>query len=90
MSLSFKSWINDSGVNCSFHSRARQICAVLYPRDATESGKLLRLKQQFFLCNASLQNIIFRFKERKDGGSWQWSEFPSEVVVQLNDNTSYP
>ncbi|KAJ9680298.1 hypothetical protein PVL29_019576 [Vitis rotundifolia] len=68
-----------------FHSRARQICAVLYPRDATESGKLLRLKQQFFLCNASLQNIIFRFKERKDGGSWQWFEFPTKVVVQLND-----
>lgn len=32
-----------------------QICAVLYPGDATESGKLLRLKQQFFLCSASLQ-----------------------------------
>lgn len=32
-----------------------QICAVLYPGDATEEGKLLRLKQQFFLCSASLQ-----------------------------------
>ncbi|XP_031389190.1 alpha-glucan phosphorylase, H isozyme isoform X2 [Punica granatum] len=68
------------------HSRAQQICAVLYPGDATESGKLLRLKQQFFLCSASLQDIIFRFKERKDGkGSWQWSDFPSKVAVQLND-----
>lgn len=36
----------------SVHS---QICAVLYPGDATEDGKLLRLKQQFFLCSASLQ-----------------------------------
>lgn len=34
---------------------ALQICAVLYPGDATEGGKLLRLKQQFFLCSASLQ-----------------------------------
>ncbi|KAL5748011.1 hypothetical protein ACOSQ2_025308 [Xanthoceras sorbifolium] len=68
------------------HSRAQQICAVLYPGDATESGKLLRLKQQFFLCSASLQDIIHRFKERKDGkDSWQWSEFPSKVAVQLND-----
>ncbi|XP_057483764.1 alpha-glucan phosphorylase, H isozyme [Actinidia eriantha] len=68
------------------HSRAQQICAVLYPGDATESGKLLRLKQQFFLCSASLQDIIFRFKERKDGkGLRQWSEFPSKVAVQLND-----
>lgn len=68
------------------HSRAQQICAVLYPGDATENGKLLRLKQQFFLCSASLQDIIFRFKERRLGkGSWQWSEFPSKVAVQLND-----
>ncbi|KAK4275207.1 hypothetical protein QN277_018332 [Acacia crassicarpa] len=68
------------------HSRAQQICAVLYPGDATEDGKLLRLKQQFFLCSASLQDIIFRFKERRPGKeSWAWSEFPSKVAVQLND-----
>ncbi|XP_010043460.2 alpha-glucan phosphorylase, H isozyme [Eucalyptus grandis] len=68
------------------HSRAEQICAVLYPGDATESGKLLRLKQQFFLCSASLQDIIFRFKERKGGeGSRQWVDFPTKVAVQLND-----
>lgn len=68
------------------HSRAQQICAVLYPGDATEEGKLLRLKQQFFLCSASLQDIIMRFKERRTGkGSWKWSEFPSKVAVQLND-----
>ncbi|KAK4753495.1 hypothetical protein SAY87_001599 [Trapa incisa] len=68
------------------HSRAGQICAVLYPGDATENGKLLRLKQQFFLCSASLQDIIFRFKQRKDAsGSWKWSEFPKKVSVQLND-----
>ena len=40
-----------------------QICAVLYPGDATENGKLLRLKQQFFLCSASLQvgSLFFMF-----------------------------
>ncbi|XP_059626524.1 alpha-glucan phosphorylase, H isozyme [Cornus florida] len=68
------------------HSSAQQICAVLYPGDATENGKLLRLKQQFFLCSASLQDMICTFKERKVGkGSWKWSEFPSKVAVQLND-----
>ncbi|XP_039132132.1 alpha-glucan phosphorylase, H isozyme [Dioscorea cayenensis subsp. rotundata] len=68
------------------HSKAQQICAVLYPGDATENGKILRLKQQFFLCSASLQDIIARFKERRNGvGSLQWSEFPSKVAVQLND-----
>ncbi|CAN1232004.1 Alpha-glucan phosphorylase, H isozyme [Linum grandiflorum] len=68
------------------HSQAEQICAVLYPGDATESGKLLRLKQQFFLCSASLQDMMQRFKERRKGSkSWKWSEFPSKVAVQLND-----
>lgn len=68
------------------HSRAQQICAVLYPGDATEEGKLLRLKQQFFLCSASLQDIVTRFKERRNGkDGWKWSEFPSKVAVQLND-----
>ncbi|CAH9094228.1 unnamed protein product [Cuscuta europaea] len=68
------------------HSSAHQICAVLYPGDATESGKLLRLKQQFLLCSASLQDIIYRFKERNEGkGSLDWSSFPSKVAVQLND-----
>ncbi|RZC84315.1 hypothetical protein C5167_047099 [Papaver somniferum] len=83
------------------HSKSQQICAVLYPGDATENGKLLRLKQQFFLCSASLQDIyhflaipespiapdiIARFKERRDEkGSWNWSDFPTKVAVQLND-----
>ncbi|XVF05389.1 hypothetical protein REPUB_Repub05bG0167700 [Reevesia pubescens] len=68
------------------HSGAQQICAVLYPGDATENGKLLRLKQQFFLCSASLQDIILRFKERRsEKGPWKWSDFPTKVAVQLND-----
>ncbi|GMH07382.1 hypothetical protein Nepgr_009222 [Nepenthes gracilis] len=68
------------------HARAQEICAILYPGDATEIGKLLRLKQQFFLCSASLQDVIFRFKERTNGkGPRQWSEFPSKVALQLND-----
>lgn len=33
-----------------------------------------------------MQDIIARFKERKDGkGIYQWSEFPNKVAVQLND-----
>ncbi|KZV42701.1 glycogen phosphorylase [Dorcoceras hygrometricum] len=72
--------------SAQLHSRAQQICAVLYPGDATEEGKLLRLKQQFFLCSASLQDIISRFKERRNEKTEiQWSEFPHKVAVQLND-----
>lgn len=68
------------------HSKAQQICAVLYPGDATEEGKLLRLKQQFFLCSASLQDIIVRFKERRhENEPIVWSEFPNKVAIQMND-----
>lgn len=31
------------------------ITAVLYPNDATDEGRLLRLKQQYFFTSASLQ-----------------------------------
>ena len=39
----------------------------------------------FFLCSASLQDITSRFKERKYGGLWQWSEFPNKIAVQSDD-----
>ncbi|XP_024541571.1 alpha-glucan phosphorylase, H isozyme-like [Selaginella moellendorffii] len=63
--------------------KADQICSVLYPGDSTEDGKLLRLKQQYMLCSASLQDIFSRFKERR--GAISWDEFPNKVAVQLND-----
>lgn len=68
------------------HSKASQICTILYPGDATEEGKLLRLKQQYFLCSASLQDIIARFKERRPKGTTlDWKVFPAKVAVQMND-----
>ncbi|MCO5586056.1 hypothetical protein L7F22_039995 [Adiantum nelumboides] len=70
----------------SLHSKASQICSILYPGDESEEGKLLRLKQQFFLCSASLQDIIARFKERRPKNSnLDWKIFPSKVAVQMND-----
>ena len=47
-------------------------------------GKVLRLKQQYTLCSASLQDIIARF-ERRSGGYVNWEEFPEKVAVQMND-----
>ncbi|KAG2253638.1 hypothetical protein Bca52824_083774 [Brassica carinata] len=46
--------------------------------------KALRLKQQYTLCSASLQDIIARF-ETRSGGSVSWEEFPEKVAVQMND-----
>lgn len=40
------------------YNDAELITKVLYPSDDHYQGKTLRLKQQYFLCSASIQNII--------------------------------
>ena len=57
------------------------ISKVLYPNDKTDSGKELRLVQQYFFVACSLRDIFRRF--RKDNEDWQ--EFPEKVAIQLND-----
>ncbi len=61
---------------------AEHISMVLYPNDASESGKVLRLKQQYFLASASLQDVI-RIWERTNG--YQYDDFARYNVFQLND-----
>ncbi|OMO93416.1 Glycosyl transferase, family 35 [Corchorus capsularis] len=63
---------------------AEKICYILYPGDESLEGKTLRLKQQYTLCSASLQDIIARF-ERRSGESLNWENFPDKVAVQMND-----
>jgi len=61
--------------------KTENISKVLYPNDKTEQGKILRLKQQFLMASASLQDIIKRYKRaNKD-----FKRFPDEVCIQLND-----
>lgn len=61
---------------------AEQISMVLYPNDASENGKELRLKQQYFLVSASLQDVIERWV--KNNGE-DFSEFGQKNCFQLND-----
>ncbi|CAK8533434.1 unnamed protein product [Lathyrus sativus] len=65
-------------------ANAEKICYILYPGDESIEGKTLRLKQQYTLCSASLQDIIARF-ERRSGTSVNWEKFPEKVAVQMND-----
>lgn len=44
-------------------NRAEDISRVLYPNDSNRDGKLLRLRQQYFLVSASLKDIIRKHKE---------------------------
>lgn len=63
-------------------NRADDISRVLYPNDDVEDGKLLRLRQQYFLVSASLQDII-RNHIRLHGENFEnLGEFHA---VQLND-----
>lgn len=61
--------------------QAEYITSVLYPNDSTEAGKELRLKQQYFFCCATIQDIIRRFKKI----NLPWKDFPEKVQIQLND-----
>ena len=57
------------------------ISKVLYPSDAVESGKELRLKQQYFFVSCAIQDIVRRFLEKSD----DFHKLPEKVVIQLND-----
>ncbi len=61
---------------------AEQITMVLYPNDASENGKELRLRQQYFLASASLQDVISEWVKEKGN---DFSEFAERHCFQLND-----
>lgn len=62
-------------------SLSENITRVLYPNDNNHEGKELRLKQQYFLVSATLQDIIARLKTNgKDV-----RDLPQYNVIQLND-----
>ena len=57
------------------------ISKVLYPNDASASGRELRLKQQYFFVSASIQDILHRFLlKHKD-----WKKLSDKIAIQLND-----
>lgn len=57
------------------------ISQILYPDDSSEQGKLLRLKQQYFLVSAGLQSIVRRYK-RKSGSL---KGFQDKIRIHIND-----
>lgn len=63
---------------------AENISRVLYPNDNKFEGKELRLKQEYFLCSATLQDIVRRFKNQSKGAK-DWKQFPEKNAIQLND-----
>jgi starch phosphorylase len=59
----------------------KELCHGLYPDDSTEHGRILRLRQQYFLVSAGLQSTI-RSHLRKEG---TLNNLCEKTVFQLND-----
>ena len=62
-------------------AEAETVSKVLYPNDSSESGKELRLVQQYFFVSCSIQDIIRRWRNQNS----DWDTFPDKATIQLND-----
>ncbi len=62
-------------------SLARTISRILYPDDTTESGRELRLKQEYFFTSASMQDMLRRLKSE----GLALDSLADHAAVQLND-----
>ncbi len=63
-------------------NKAEDITRVLYPNDSTWEGKRLRIKQQYVLSSASLQDML---RVYKSAHGTDLTHFADYYAVQLND-----
>ena len=63
-------------------NKAEDITRVLYPNDSTWEGKRLRIKQQYVLSSASLQDMLRTFKAAHGNDLTHFADY---YAVQLND-----
>jgi len=63
-------------------NHAEHITMVLYPNDSSENGKELRLRQQYFLASASLQDAL---RQWRAAGNSDLTQFAEHNVFQMND-----
>ena len=61
---------------------AEHISMVLYPNDSSENGKELRLRQQYFLASASLQDVLRMWSIHENN---DFTSFAEQNVFQMND-----
>ncbi len=71
----------DYGRAVSANVSAELISKVLYPNDNHQEGKILRLRQQYFLSAASIADIV----ERHAAQYGSMESLPDKVAIQLND-----
>ena len=59
----------------------KQITEVLYPDDSSYEGRVLRLKQEYFLSSAGIQSIVRYYRTLNE----DWNLFPDKVAIHVND-----
>ncbi|ANS74155.1 glycogen phosphorylase [Paenibacillus yonginensis] len=64
-----------------YNRSVESISEFLYPDDSHYEGKLLRLKQQYFLCSAGVQSVLRTFGKL----NLPLTELPDKVAIQIND-----
>jgi len=62
--------------------RTSDISRVLYPNDTTYEGKVLRVRQQYFFCSASLQQIVENYVSHHGEDLTGFADYNA---IQLND-----
>lgn len=66
-----------------FRSDVEAISQILYPNDAGEHGRLLRLKQEYLFVSAGLQTILRDYKKKY--GDDAWEDLGKHVSIHTND-----
>lgn len=64
-----------------YKRETESVSEFLYPDDTHDEGKILRLKQQYFLVSASIQSILNSYLREHD----DLVDFPKHVAIHIND-----
>ncbi len=64
-----------------YKRETESVSEFLYPDDTHDEGKILRLKQQYFLVSASLQSIIKSYRQQHGN----LAQFHEHVCIHIND-----
>ena len=71
----------DIAAAAAYKNACESISWVLYPNDSTDAGRELRLKQEYFLVSAAMQDLVKRHLSENDS----LLNLPEKVSIHLND-----
>jgi starch phosphorylase len=71
----------DIAAAAAYKNQCESISWVLYPNDSTDAGRELRLKQEYFLVSAAMQDLVKRHLSENDS----LLNLPEKVSIHLND-----